>query len=244
MGDDIFVNRINDVYRLCEKYHSPRFSKFLDEEEISRLKSEGFLGGVLFGGYEGCERKILGAFPDWMEPSFDEFPIKALHIIKRYEKELSHRNYLGTILSLGIERNKIGDILVLDDGAYVFVLDDIADFIKDNIKKISHCGVYIEECNLFDVKIPEKKHELLDVIAAALRVDAVLAGLLHISRNDAKSYLSSGYVKVNHTEIKEADFEVKENDLLSIRGFGRTEIFSVGNKTRSDRVHITIKKYL
>lgn len=244
MVDDIFLKKIRDVYKLSEKYHSPRFSKFLDENEQAVLKNDGLFGGILFGGYEGAERCMLGVFPDWQEPTENDFPIKALKITKKYEKELSHRNYLGTILSLGIERNKIGDILVGEQVSYVFICCDIADFIKGNIRKISGCGVEIEICDFDEVSIPEKQFEYIETVAASLRLDAVLASLLKISRSEAKAFILSGKVMVNHMERQQTDFNLETQDLLSVRGFGRVEIFKIGNKTRSDRIHITLKKYI
>ena len=244
MSDDIFVKKIKDVLRLSEKYHSPKFSKFLDGHEQAVLKKEGITDGVLFGGYEDAERKVFGAFPDWQEPDFSEFPITALRITKKYDKELNHRNYLGTVLSLGIERDKIGDILPDDAGATVFVLEDIAEHIKENIRKVAGCGVDITVQDAGDVKIPPKRFELIDIVAASLRLDACLGAILKISRKDAKELSLSGNVSVNHMEAKSEDVKLLEGDLLSIRGFGRAEIMVVGGKTRSDRTHITIKKYI
>ncbi len=244
MADDIFIKKIQDIFKLSEKYHSPRFSKFLDENEQALLKKEGILGGMLFGGYESSERCMLGVFPDWYEPSYRDFPIKVLEFTKKYEKELSHRHYLGTILSLGIERNKIGDILVGKEITYVFVCEDIAEFIKDGIRKIAGCGVEIRICDFDEVSVPEKQFELIETVSASLRLDAVIASMLKLSRNDAKETILSGKVMVNHIEKRQTDFMLSESDLLSVRGFGRTEVFNIGNKTRSDRVHITLKKYI
>lgn len=244
MSDDIFIKKIYDVIRLCQKYHSPKFSKFLDEQEQAIIKSEGIIEGITFGGYDGAERKIFGVFPDWQEPTEDEFPIAILKFTKKYEKELNHRHYLGTILSLGIERNKIGDILPTDGGATVFVLEDIAGFIKENITKIAGCGVDIDICDKNSINIPQKRFELIDIVAASMRLDACLAAILKISRKDAKNLALSGKVLVNHLEPKSEDVKLNPDDLLSIRGFGRVEVLEIGGKTRSDRVHITVKKYI
>lgn len=244
MSDDIFIKKIYDVVRLSEKYHCPKFSKFLDETEQAIIKSEEILEGITFGGYEGAERKLFGVFPDWQEPSKKDFPIAALKITKKYEKELNHRHYLGTILSLGIERNKIGDILPDDAGATVFVLEDIAEFIKENITKIAGCGVDIDVCDTMSIKVPEKRFELIDIVAASMRLDACLGAILKISRKDAKNLALSGNVSINHLEAKSEDVKLSVGDLLSIRGFGRAEILEIGNKTRSDRIHITVKKYI
>lgn len=244
MADDIFLKKIQDVYKLCEKYHMPKFSKFLDETQQAVLKKEGLFGGVLFGGYEGAERCMLGVFPDWQEPDTKEFPIKALEITKKYEKSLTHRNYLGTILALGIERNKIGDILVGEKVSYVLLQEDIAEFIKDNIRKISGCGVEIKICNADEVTVPEKQFELIETVAASLRLDAVIAAMLKLSRSEAKTFIMSGKVSVNHIERQQTDYILSENDLLSVRGYGRVELFEIGNKTRSDRIHIKLKKFI
>lgn len=244
MNDDIFIRKIEDVFRLSEKYHSARFSKFLDEAEQAKLKQEGIFGGVLFGGYPMAERKMFGAFPDWQEPDEAEFPIQILRISKKYEKEISHRNYLGTILALGIERDMIGDILVDEKGAYVFVYKDIAGFIKDNITKVAGLGVDISEIDSKELKIPQKQFELLDIISASMRIDACVAAMMKLSRKEAKNLVLSSKVMLNHLEPKAEDAKVIEGDLLSIRGFGRAEIYKIGDKTRSDRIHITVKKYI
>lgn len=244
MADDIFIKKIQDVYKLSEKYQTPRFSQFLDEHEQGILEKEGLFGAVLFGGYDGAERCMLGAFPDWQEPSFEEFPIKVLEITKKYQKELSHRHFLGTILSLGIKREKIGDILPGDVTSYVFVASDIADFIKDNITKIAGCGVCIKICSFDDVKVPEKSFQYIETVSASMRLDAIIAAMMKMSRGDAKAFILSGKVMVNHIERQDIDFPLEEGDLLSVRGFGRAEVFKIGNKTRSERIHITIKKYI
>ena len=113
MDQDIFVKHVQDVYRLCEKYRSPRFSKFLDERGQAEILKSPMGSSMLFGGYEGAEWKMFGAFPSFDDMTPEAFPIKVLDIRKKYGANLGHRNYLGTILSLGIDRNKIGDILFI-----------------------------------------------------------------------------------------------------------------------------------
>ena len=145
---------------------------------------------------------------------------------------------------MGIERDKIGDILPDEEGAVIFVLSDIAEFIKDNINKIAGCGVNITVEEKGRIKVPEKRFQLIETVSASMRLDAVLGAVLKISRKDAKELSVSGNVSVNHLEAKSETVKLKEGDLLSVRGFGRAEILEIGNKTRSDRVHITVKKYI
>ncbi len=244
MGDGVFLNKMQDVAELCEKYHTPRFSGFLDEREQTLLLKDGLFGGVLFGGYDDAERRILGVFPDWIEPEEMEFPIQILEFVKKYDTKISHRDYLGTVLSLGIERRKIGDILVGEKSAYMFVMADIADFICDNIRKVSGCGVDIRICKMCEVTLPERQFEIIDTVAASMRADAVLAALIKKSRSEAKSLISSDKVSVNHCVIADVDTAIKEGDLLSVRGFGRAELIRIGNKTGSGRLHVTLRKYI
>ena len=243
MRDDIFLNKMRDVQRLCDKYRTAKFSGFLDCREQELLKNNGICG-TLFGGYEGAERRILGVFPDWEEPKYSLYPIDLIKFTPKCENNLSHRQYLGTILSLGIERDRIGDILTEQVAAYVFISSDISEFAVRNIKKVAGCGVSAELADLETVHLPEKKFEIISCIVASMRLDAVLSGILNKSRNDAKSLIISGRVLVNHFEILKTDFCLKEGDLLSIRGFGRAEISEIGAKTRSDKIHISYKKYI
>jgi RNA-binding protein YlmH len=243
MDDGIFLSKMRDIKRLCEKYHTAKFSKFLDSRSQALLAAEGILG-TLFGGYEGAERQMLGVFPDWQEADTALFPIDVLKINVKGETAPSHRQYLGTILSLGIERDKIGDILVCEREAYVFLCSDISEFVKENISKVGKCGVFTEYADLKSVVLPEKKFEIVPCVCASLRLDAIVAGLMNKSRNESKNLILSGKVCVNHFETQKTDFVLKEGDLLSIRGFGRAEIEKIGVKTRSDRIHITFKKYI
>ena len=243
MDDSVFLSKMRDVARLCAKYRAPKFSRFLDSREQYLLESNGIYG-TLFGGYADAERRMFGAFPDWQEPENSVFPIDVLKMTVKGEKIPTHRQYLGTILSLGIERDKIGDIVTDGKGAYIFVCADISEFIRENISKIGGSGVFVEYADENSVKIPEKKFEIIPCVCASLRLDAALAGLLNKSRNDVKSLIISGKASVNHADVQKTDFMIKEGDLLSIRGFGRAYIEEIGAKTRSDRIHVTFKKFV
>lgn len=238
--------KTEDLFRLCEKYASPRFSAFLNEAQVAYVME--YAGDRLgyhtriSGGYPEAERCVFGVFPDWTE-SFD-FPIAVLSFSKTYAKMLSHRDYLGTVLSLGIDRSKTGDILVHESGAYLFVMEDIADYIENNISKIANCGVKIESIPPEQIKLPQKEFEIVNGVAASTRLDAVLAGALNLSRRETALLINSGRTSVNHKPVEEISFALKEGDLLSIRGFGRMVLEEIGKNTRSGRIHILLKKYV
>ena len=242
-SDSLLKRRISDIAELAEKYQTPRFSDFLDEAE-QVIAGEVAFGGKWYGGYPGAGRKIVGFFPDWYETEYDEFPISCVRIIKKGSRELSHRDYLGTLMSLGLDRKKIGDIAVVEDGAYVFAAEEVAGHIAGSIEKIANCGVKLSIIPLSDAKIPEPEFEYREIVAAGMRLDAVLAAYCNFSRKSASDFIASGRIGVNHKEVMRNDYTLKEGDLLSIRGFGRALIEKIGGNTRSGRLHITVKKFI
>ncbi|MBQ7793778.1 MAG: hypothetical protein IJ366_04580 [Clostridia bacterium] len=243
-NDKLLLRRIADISALCDKYNTPRFSDFLDEAEQAKVKlNYADLGGVWFGGYDGAARQILGFFPDWFEPQESEFPIAAVKITNKGTRRLTHRDYLGTIMSLGLERRKIGDIAVSDTYAYVFVASDVAEVVGA-IDKIAACGVKCDIVPLSECVVPEAEYKLSDVVAASMRLDAVVGAVCNFSRKNAADYIASGKCEVNHIAAIRCDQTVKEGDLLSLRGLGRVQIMHISGETRSGRLHITIKKFI
>ncbi len=250
MNDEekITIRRVSDMERLCDKYKKPQFSGFLNEAEVALIKknttiSKEFNVGF-FGGYTDAERKILGIFPQWEDCSEDEFPISVIEAKNKYKRALTHRDYLGTCLSLGLERSKIGDICTTEDGAFIFVMEDISDYIVDNIKKIANCGVNLKKTDISHITIPEREFEYVDVVSASVRLDAVVASAVNISRKASEELILSGRVSVNHVATENTSHTLKPQDIVSVRGSGRLIIDEIGNTTRSGRLHIRIKKYV
>ena len=248
MTDDekLLLRRAEDLAGLAEKYNTPRFSDFFDENEQAVICG-GFYnsGAVWFGGNIRCTRRMLGIFPDWWCDSYDdEFPISVLYVKNKGRKELSHRDYLGALMSLGLERKKVGDIAVWHDGAYIFMTPSAAEHASASIGKIASCGVECTVIPCSQAKMPEERFELADIVAASLRLDAVVAAVCGMSRRVAGEYIAAGRVSVNHKPEQKCDYLLKEEDLLSLRGYGRVQIIKTGGKTRSDRLHITTKKFI
>ena len=246
-NDKLLLAKIEDLFKLCDKYSQARFSCFLNEAETEVVKqyvSQAHFGynTAFFGGYDGAERNIFGVFPKWDECDKGKYPIAALRAQKGYDRSLSHRDYLGCVLSLGIDRSKIGDILVDDKGAYIFAAEDIADFVCLNIKKIANCGVKIKRVLINEEDLPKREYEQIMTVSASLRLDAVLAAALRISRRESSAYIAGGRVSVNHRQIFENSFEIKPGDLISVRGSGRLILKEIGTGTKSGKIHITLLK--
>lgn len=240
----LLTARVEDLYRLCDKYHSARFSPFLDEQtqRVIRDYIMGREGGCFFGGYDGSERKMFGVFPEWDDDQ--SFPITALEITHSFGAPLTHRDYLGSILALGIERGKIGDISIDGNTAYVFAAEDIAEYVIQNMKKVGNRGVKITVCALSDLVIPERKTEERSAVVSSLRLDAVLAAVMNVSRSIAAEYIKGGRVSLEHRVCENVSQTVAEGKLISVRGFGRFFVDGQGNMTRKGRHHIVVKKFI
>lgn len=236
--------KINDLIRLSEKYKSERFSDFLTEEEQADIYDFAKSAqSDFYGGYPNAARKVFGVFPDWEDVEFSEYPIKIIRITKKYKKELTHRDYLGTVLSLGIERSKVGDILTDDDGAYVFVKDNVSDFLVSGIEKIANCGVKTELVELSQVELPQQQYDDLFAVCASMRLDAIVGAVTNTSRSKAAGIIKAAKVSVNHKATEECAKVLKIGDVLSVRGFGRYIIESENGRTGSGRLHVHIKKF-
>ena len=246
--EKLLLAKTEDLFRLCDKYATPQFSAFLNEAEKAFIKKNiGERMGYnccFFGGYNDAMRTVFGVFPEWESSELSSFPIKTIKIIKKYKKELSHRDFLGTVLSNGINRELVGDILVNDGDAYIFILSDIADFIASGIDKIANVGVKTSVEEISDLEIPEPKFETINTVVASLRLDAVVAAMLKISRKETSSLIIGEKVSINHLSCQNISHILKENDIISVRGSGRFIFLRVNGTTRSDRLHIMIKKYI
>ncbi len=246
--EKLLTAKTEDLFRLCDKYAKPQFSAFLNEAERAYIeKNVGMRAGYncsFFGGYNNAMRTVFAVFPDWQEAENNSFPIKTIKILKKYKKELTHRDYLGTVLSKGINREQVGDILVNDDTAYIFIMSDIADFVASGIDKIANVGVKVLIEDFEDITIPEPKFQTINTVAASLRLDAVVAAMLRLSRKEASSLILGEKISINHLPCQNVSHILKENDIISVRGSGRFVFLKVEGSTRSDRLHIIVKKFI
>lgn len=248
--EKLLTAHIEDMIRAADKSFSPGFTGFLSGGEAALagrfLEYMGESRFIFWGGFEGAERVILGIFPDDysdMSERLASFPLRIVKFTGRMTGELSHRDYLGAIMSLGIERSLTGDIVCGEGCAYA-VLSPAAAELALSVSKIGRAGV---KCTLASPEDRVARNDSFREISGtvpSLRLDCIVSEAAGISRSKAAALISSGAVSVDHKVTQSVSGNVEQGAVLSIRGVGRFILSEVCGRTKKDRIHIIIKKYL
>ncbi len=201
---------------------------------------------TMWGGAENAERVVV-RFGDPKEIGYEEdFPIRILYVRPKQEKfadHLTHRDFLGAILNLGIERDVIGDIIVTERSAYFFVLEEMAEYICSGLERIKHTAV---RCSIVG-EVPENCLPKLceeNVTVTSPRLDAILAKLYHLSRGEAKKLFDAEKITVNGRLCKNPETILKENSRVSVRGYGKLEYRGEEYTTKKGKTGIPIWRYV
>lgn len=223
----------------------PCFLGFLDESQAALcrdfLKREP-VSCLFWGGYKEAERVMAGFFPDYMEPEPALFPIKPLTFTFRKEDKPGHRDFLGSFMGLGIERDVLGDILVGEGRCVVFVREEMCRYFLDNTRKIGRIGVKGFEG--YEEPLPViREYKPISGVVASNRLDCITALLCRTSREKAAGMVTAGRVALNHCERLETDWRVGEGDVISVRGSGKFIVDTFGPLTSKGRLTVKCRKY-
>ncbi len=251
MEQDLLKKRIRELSHLSYERDIPLNTGFLTLEEqdvFIRMKRELSPGQyVLWGGYEMAERKAVCFLPDYFDIVQKELlPIQWIKIAPKAEKfaeELTHRDYLGSLMSLGIERDRMGDILIDGKTAYLCALSDIADFICMELTQVRHTQVTCECISLPDSLAVPKIEERTGSVSSE-RLDAVIALAFRLSRGAASDTIKAGYVFVNGRQMYSPGQELKEQDVISVRHRGKFQYRGVDGHSKKGRLIIKIGMYI
>ncbi len=210
-----------------------------------------------FGGYFAAQRKQIFLLPQYIVDSADELniydiiegdldeSIVALNIRGSGFRTLSHRDYLGGILSLGIEREKLGDICITDDNsAIVFCSSEVADFIIYELSSIGADKVRVERITVDKNMESTQKYQHFSDTVASERLDCVVASLFNLSREKAQNLISGGFVEYNYETAVKSDCRIEKNDIISARGYGKYIIRDVSQATKKGRLRLFAEKYI
>ncbi len=235
--DRMFLSKTLDrAIRATERGYTT-YTDFLDPRQQMMLQRLS-VPYYLYGGFEGAERAVA-AFGD-ISPEEAEFPVSVLQI--KTEGEVSHRDVLGSVMGLGIKREKVGDILV-GNPIYIVVSDDISEYLTLHWNKI---GNKPAEVTAFYgmLTAPEKKQKTIWDTVASLRLDAVCAAAFGLSRSNAVKLIQQQRVFVNYEMNDNVSHILKGGETLSAKGFGKAVLEEVAGKSRKDRTVIVIQKYI
>ena len=248
--DRIFINRIKDLANVTYTQNRYTFSHFLTLDEqgiIDQIEPEiKHVPHELFGGNECCERQILKFGSEEMLGYVEEYPITVLLIeplIDKFSDDLTHRDFLGALMNLGIERHVLGDIVLKGNKAYVFCLNEISDYIMSEITRIKHTSVKITKVS---GEVDELKRELEDfeLLVSAPRFDAVVAAITKLSRGKAAELFREKKVLLNNRVCENNSLALKPDSTISIRGYGKYIYIGEGGRTRKDRVYLHMQRYV
>ena len=240
--------RLSELSNLAYSRDIVTYSDFLNLNELNILhsmpKDRLYTKFVTFGGYGLAERQMAAFLPDalslrgemswcseeeWGDYPFDILRISPLHA--KYAEQLTHRDYLGTILGLGIERAKIGDILVDGTDAVVFVHRTLQSFLMEELTRVRHTQVLVKEISREDFQY-EPKYEEIRGTVASVRLDSLLSLAFSASRTKLSGLIEGAKVFVNGKLITTNSYQLKENDVISVRGYGKFRYNGTGAKTK------------
>ena len=193
-----------------------------------------------FGGFDDAERKKAKIISnEYYDVDYDIVCLKAKFNNKFNRVE--HRNILGAVHNLGINFNRFGDIIVLENEVYIFVDDEIADYIAMEFTKAGRVNLDFQRVDLTEVKI-EKKYEDFEIVSSSFRIDSIVAKITNKSRSKVKEFLEQDFIKLNHVVLRNGEKTCTSEDIISIRKYGRFVVKGYTQNKKSLKYRITISK--
>ena len=244
----LLLSRVWDKREQCRLRSIPAATAFLSPQEqaaATRLlnalgQREGY---VFWGGYDGAERQRLLFLPDWMNGP-DDSTIAALRAVCRSGATLTHRDFLGSLMALGLTREKIGDILVESGGCQVLVDPSALDFLVQSWDSAGRERLTVSPLPLEALTVPEAAVKEVRDTVSSLRLDNVLASAFSLSRGRAAEAVEKGAVQVNYTVCQKPDKPVSAGDVITCRGLGKCVLDAVGSPTKKGRLPVAIRRFI
>lgn len=253
--DKICLSQVLDKIEFSKTREKIEYTDFLDMYQVSLV--ENFLRKInfktyqLYGGYEEAERRVLIVYPEkynekMIEKNYDKMlKIVRISLPEEEKGKYSHRNYLGGIVKLGLKREKVGDIIVYEEGADIITLEDFSTILKQELPSLTRFeNSRIEIESIQNLQKREVKVEQVKIMVPSLRLDNFVSDLARTSRSKAVQIMEQERVFVNGQNEKKASKQVKLGDIITIRGKGRFIIKEFDGTTRSGRTVVIVEKYV
>lgn len=248
----VLLARVLDQCSRADSRGIPTSTGFLSPAEqamTADLLMTAYPGkGLLYGGYADAERKLWAFLPDWFEQDLwqdsEDCPLCALSVSVAAPAGLTHRDYLGSLMGLGIVREKLGDILLSPQGAEILVLRETLPILLSQWEKVGRQPVTLSEIPLSALTPTPGETKQIRTTVASLRLDTVLAAAFSIPRSRAVTLIGSGRVMVNHRLCEKADKPVTERAVLTCRGLGKCVLSAVGGTSKKGRIILELEQYV
>lgn len=239
LEDKLVLSRALDTINLSQKRFSPCYFGFLNEHQAQLIKDRIILDNCTFwGGYSEAQRVIFGSNTD----NIDSFPIVTLKFFYKKEYKLTHRDFLGSFMALGVERSAVGDIIVNNGEAIVFVKAEMAQYFIREVKKIGRVGVKISTVDTTEINI-ERNYDILNLTVSSLRLDVFVSALCSLSRDKSQNIIKADLVSVNHTVTDNVSATLKVGDIITVRKFGKFMFTDENGFSKKGKHRITVKHY-
>ena len=253
LGEDrTLLARVLDRAKQASERNIPAATDFLSPAQQAQAADLLHAAGIpetayiRWGGYDGAERAVLLFLPDWMDPSDagTYSPIRCLRAAFREGENLTHRDFLGSLMALGLTREKIGDILVEKGGCQVLLDPSMTDFLLQNWDSAGREKLTVTPLPLSALAVPHAAVKELRDTVSSLRLDNVLAAGFSLSRGRAAEAVEKGSVQVNYVTCVKPDKPVSAGDTITCRGLGKCVLDSVGAPTKKGRLPVAIRRYI
>ncbi len=209
------------------------------EQELSYVPSEAF------GGTDTCERRMVRFGSEEYCGYPEGYPIRLLKaeaVQEKFADTLTHRDFLGSVLGLGLEREKIGDIFLRDNAGYLFVHEGVSEYIRENLDFVKHTKVRVTELSeIPEALAPKLREESL--VVSGNRIDSILARLYHLSREEAQRLVQREQIFINGRTVTQVSKSLKEGDVVSVRHHGRFRFAGETGRTKKDRLNVRVEVY-
>ena len=252
--DKLVIAKLMDKINLCKTRNKIVNTEFLTiyqrdiiQKELNKNKVKNY---IFFGGYDDAEGKILIIYPEKLGEEIAKNNLKnilkAIKIIlpKELEGKYNHRDYLGCVMKTGLNRNRIGDIIVHENGAYIIVLEENAEYIKDFLKELTRFAkADVEVIDYTEIEIREAEFDEIQITVSSWRLDNIVSEMINLSRSKTEELLQTEKVFVNSRVETKGSKLVKVKDIIAVRGKGKFIIAEELGTNKKGKNIVLIKKY-
>ncbi len=254
---DLLVSRCLDVKKKALDSFMITSTPFLsvDERSLLRIIEREYNSDIrtfYYGGFSEAERTVAVFVPsvfgvedigEYFTENSEDCPFSLLKVSKDKFSSLTHRDYLGSLMGLGIKRETVGDIVIGEDCTFIFALKSVSRYICENLTKVGRGTVSCEICPLSEFVYDEGETETVFCSVSSLRLDSVVSSAFNLSRTNSSLAVKDGLVYINSQQILKNDYTLKEKDKIVLRGKGKVVLDEILGENKKGRIHINIKKF-